>query len=133
VPVSLRAPIKISTPIAVRNARTALSTAPAAIDHVALVRRLLTACYQCDKSPAIRLYLRDPSGRAYIPGVICPPRGPSRNRGHAPLVRPFAGHGWVSWNSCLTKPDRYSLAEVEPSRTTQTANTAAMSTAVGIG
>ena len=41
-PASIRAPIKVSTAIAVRNARTGLSTAATAIHHMAQVGRLLT-------------------------------------------------------------------------------------------
>lgn len=41
-PASISEPIKISIAIAVRNASTGLSTAAAAIDHIAQVGRLLT-------------------------------------------------------------------------------------------
>jgi hypothetical protein len=40
MPASFRTPMKISTAIAIRNARTGLSTAAAIIDHMAQVGRL---------------------------------------------------------------------------------------------
>jgi hypothetical protein len=42
IPASIRAPIIISTAIAIRKAKRGLSTAAAAIDHMAQVGRLLT-------------------------------------------------------------------------------------------
>jgi hypothetical protein len=47
-PTSIRKSIKISTAITVRNARTGMSTAAAAIDHMAQVGRLLTASRPAD-------------------------------------------------------------------------------------
>jgi hypothetical protein len=48
IPPSIRESMKISIAIAIRNARTGLSTAATAIDHVAQVGRLLTALPPAD-------------------------------------------------------------------------------------
>src|ERR1700757_2634965 len=64
-----------------------------------------------------------------LDGDSCQEREDRAKPGHAPLVRPVAGHGCVSWNTRLTEADRCSLAEAEIGRATQTASVAKISMA----